>query len=47
LLNEEDLTKDPLQLVLSFWAFSFVNKLGDKLTAQPRFVELRPSFLFK
>jgi len=30
-LSEEDLQKDPLQMALSFWAFSFVNRVGDKI----------------
>jgi len=45
-LNEKDLNSDPLQKVLSFWAFCFVNRLGDKCVRQPRFIELRPAYLF-
>ena len=29
-LSEKELNADPIQKVLSFWAFCFVNRLGDK-----------------
>jgi len=29
-MTEDELTKDPLQQALSFWAFAFANRLADK-----------------
>ena len=29
-LSEKELNGDPLQKVLSFWAFCFVNRMADK-----------------
>ena len=46
-LGERELNGDPLQKALSFWAFCFVNRVADKCLRQPRFIELRPAFLFK
>ena len=46
-LSEKELNGDPLQKVLSFWAFCFVNRMADKCQRQPRFIELRPAHLFR
>lgn len=46
-LSEKELNGDPLQKALSFWAFCFVNRMAEKCQRQPRFVELRPAYLFK
>ena len=46
-LGEKELNGDPLQKMLAFWAFCFVSRMADKCQRQPRFIELRPAYLFK
>jgi hypothetical protein len=43
--SESQLLADPLQQVLSKWAFKFVERLGSYCLRAPRFLELRPSNL--
>lgn len=44
--TESQLLTDPLQQVLSKWAFKFVERFGLYCLKQPRFIELRPSYLY-